>query len=332
MMDVNCVTSAEPQRQSSLLLLKVEGREFDLTNLVPARKVNDLSEPSLYPAKAELLKCSVEVEGINSTADGRSPMIRSQSCREADKLRPSLYPNLKDLDLSFDTQDVADIFSRLSRRKSTGTLSSRPLDDVSQADLLMKAKMKLTPTSSLKSDSVFDEVRSPKAAMAFLSRAPDPPLSYSINRELPHRQSEMMHDAVNESLPGALYANTSTQHGHSVTIERHRWSPEREVRSTTFGQVQHSPRATSPLHKIEVAPGFVMDLRGAHETVQAVESGVAASVPCAWCDVCLLCVPDAEAVICPDCRVLTPVVEEEGRTKYLMRRGVGLGLKDDPVD
>jgi hypothetical protein len=331
MMDVRCVTSTEPQCQSSLLLLNVEGRKFDLTNLVPARKANNLSEPSMYRTRAELLSCSVEVDGINSSANGRSPMMRSQSCREAGKPRPSLYPNLKDFESSLDTQDVADIFSRLSRRKSTGTLSNRPIDDVSQADLLKKAKMKLTPTSSLKSDSVFEEARSSTAGMAFLTRAPDPPRSYSINKVSPYRQSDMMHNGVDESLPGALYANTSQQQVQSVAIERHRWSPEREVNSTTIGQAEDTPLATSPFHKIEVAPGVVMDLRGAYETVQAIDSGVAASVPCAWCGVCLLCVPDAEAVICPDCRVLTPVVEEEGKTKYLRRRGVGLGLQDDPI-
>lgn len=436
------------ERQSSLVLLKVEGREFDLTNLLPARKANSWREPSLYPAKEEILKCAVDVDGVGVgwTANGRTSMMRSQSCRDADKLEPSLYPDLKELDSSLDTEDVAELFRKLWRRKSTGTIPNKALSTVSQVDLLIKSKMKLEPMSSNQSDSGYYDLEKPKAAMTSLSRAPEPPRSYSINRGSRYRKSEVVSDSVDASLPGALYvktvpepprshsigreslcgqsgvvsdgvnaslpdalyaktvpeplhsystnrespygqsevvgdcanaslsssvyvptsleepsshsiyrrppclqsevvsdsvdgslpdalnAKTSLHHGQSASSDCHKFSSETEARSTANEQAKNSSRPTSPCRKIEIAPGVVMDLRGALETVQAIESGVAASVTCAWCEVSLLCVPDAEAVICPDCRVLTPVMKENCKTKHLRRRGVGLGLKDDPVD
>ena len=132
MMDVKGVTRKGQENQSSLLLLEVEGQEFDLTNLVSARKANSLNDTtSLYPAKAELLKCCIEVDGIDSNTDVRMSIMRSQSCRDAEKLGSSLYPKLTELDSSLDAEGVADLFSRLSRRKSTGTRPNKTLDTVS---------------------------------------------------------------------------------------------------------------------------------------------------------------------------------------------------------
>jgi hypothetical protein len=98
------------------------------------------------------------------------------------------------------------------------------------------------------------------------------------------------------------------------------------------------------LPQIEVEPGRFMDLRGSEETMRAIKDGSAIVVQCFLCNACLKCVHDAELVICPDCRIFTPVSEdfggmynsvpnsgydfEEKKTRVLnRRRGVGLGLK-----
>lgn len=58
---------------------------------------------------------------------------------------------------------------------------------------------------------------------------------------------------------------------------------------------------------VEIAPGHYMDLRGAEETAQAIESGRSARVMCFYCGADLQCVSDCELVICPDCRTMSPV-------------------------
>lgn len=79
---------------------------------------------------------------------------------------------------------------------------------------------------------------------------------------------------------------------------------------------------------VEVAPNVFMDLRSAMETLRAVQSGCAVSVTCVECQGTLKCVPDAELVMCPDCRVTTPMVlDQDAISGCTVRRGVGLGLK-----
>eukprot|EP00542_Grammatophora_oceanica_P014446 CAMPEP_0194045964 /NCGR_PEP_ID=MMETSP0009_2-20130614/19080_1 /TAXON_ID=210454 /ORGANISM="Grammatophora oceanica, Strain CCMP 410" /LENGTH=415 /DNA_ID=CAMNT_0038691033 /DNA_START=102 /DNA_END=1349 /DNA_ORIENTATION=+ len=98
-------------------------------------------------------------------------------------------------------------------------------------------------------------------------------------------------------------------------------------------QQQQQPRHEEPPHQeIEVSPGYFLPLRGSQETMQALEVGCAVSIVCFCCQVKLKTVPDADYVICPDCRVLSPIPDE---VKYAnfdnswreRLGGVGLGLK-----
>ena len=90
----------------------------------------------------------------------------------------------------------------------------------------------------------------------------------------------------------------------------------------------HDKRTIHARVSVEVTPNVYMELRSAMETLRAVECGRASSVTCVQCLGTLKCVPDAELVMCPDCRVTSPMASDEndipGRP---VRRGVGLGLK-----
>ena len=107
------------------------------------------------------------------------------------------------------------------------------------------------------------------------------------------------------------------------------------------------PPALMPMVEIEVSPGIFLPLRGSQETMAAVNSGRAIPVNCMACQASLRCVPDCQLVLCPDCRILSPV--EDDRMYHSMsavasnwdcdemsatvpnRRGVGLGLKADAL-
>jgi hypothetical protein len=86
------------------------------------------------------------------------------------------------------------------------------------------------------------------------------------------------------------------------------------------------PRPSAQPVEVEVAPGEYMTLRGSEETLHAIELGRARLVTCFVCTASLACVPDCELVICPDCRVISPVPTSEDDS-YTYYRGVGLGLK-----
>jgi len=99
--------------------------------------------------------------------------------------------------------------------------------------------------------------------------------------------------------------------------------------------------------QIEVSPGVFMPLRGSKETMEAMKRGQALYVQCIFCNVQLCCIQDAEMVICPDCRVLSPVTSpttaferlngyqsSSSSTKNKTHRGiggVGLGMKTEHI-
>jgi hypothetical protein len=65
-------------------------------------------------------------------------------------------------------------------------------------------------------------------------------------------------------------------------------------------------RERKPVH-VEVYPGEFYHLRDAKETIEAVEQGYSQRVFCYACGLGLRCVADCELVICPDCRIMSPV-------------------------
>lgn len=81
--------------------------------------------------------------------------------------------------------------------------------------------------------------------------------------------------------------------------------------------------ASSPRKYIEVSPGVSVILRGAQETYKSVFLETYLPAVCFSCTIELGCVPDAEFVLCPICRVVSPLHVKEGDTT---KQGVGLGF------
>ena len=76
-------------------------------------------------------------------------------------------------------------------------------------------------------------------------------------------------------------------------------------------------------NEIEIAPGFWARLRGAHETLSCLRDGNYQHTACLACRTQLCCVAGATYVICPQCRVVSPVDEFIDQTAS---GGVGLGV------
>jgi hypothetical protein len=82
---------------------------------------------------------------------------------------------------------------------------------------------------------------------------------------------------------------------------------------------------------IQVAPGLSARLRGAAETWEAIKSDFYRPCMCLACNTDLFCIQDAWLVLCPDCRVLSPMEDLDGETRDLREGGVGLGFKGDAL-
>jgi len=81
--------------------------------------------------------------------------------------------------------------------------------------------------------------------------------------------------------------------------------------------------------EIEISPGVFAALHGSDVTMAAIERGAVVTTFCLLCECRLQCVDDCLCVLCPDCRVVSPVLlTDAGETPDKKERsGVGLGLK-----
>jgi hypothetical protein len=100
-------------------------------------------------------------------------------------------------------------------------------------------------------------------------------------------------------------------------------TPQRENRKTDFSKQQRLSVQT-----LEVAPGEFLRLRGAEETWTAIQCGFYTPCECICCCLALVCIRDADCVLCPTCRVVSPT---EGFRDGDSSGGVGLGCKREDL-
>ena len=79
----------------------------------------------------------------------------------------------------------------------------------------------------------------------------------------------------------------------------------------------------SIMKSIEVLPGQFLRLRGADETWRAITCDFYMPCACVCCSLTLFCIQDACFVLCPECRVISPM---EGSAVEGHEGGVGLGF------
>jgi hypothetical protein len=94
--------------------------------------------------------------------------------------------------------------------------------------------------------------------------------------------------------------------------------------------------------ELEIEPGVMSHLRGSKETWRAIQRGYTVDVVCFACMTALVCIADAEYVLCPDCRTVSPAAwgaeDRKCPAKYQYAErpdqyvgGVGLGLRADQI-
>jgi hypothetical protein len=79
-----------------------------------------------------------------------------------------------------------------------------------------------------------------------------------------------------------------------------------DVSSQSYMLSSVESRGRKPV-QVEVYPGEFLQLRGADETIEAIERGHTQLVCCYACGLGLSCIADCKLVICPDCRIISPV-------------------------
>jgi hypothetical protein len=85
--------------------------------------------------------------------------------------------------------------------------------------------------------------------------------------------------------------------------------------------------------QIEVAPGEFLPLIGADETRDAVREMRTVHTTCLVCSLALVCANQADCVLCPRCRVVSPITDNTpslstGKKRHYTFGGVGIGLSE----
>ncbi|CAB9513521.1 expressed unknown protein [Seminavis robusta] len=109
------------------------------------------------------------------------------------------------------------------------------------------------------------------------------------------------------------YKRRATPSQNPLPHENNHWNP--------VPRKQEQQRNRTEL-QVEIQPGVFQHLRGSAETLRAIEQKKIQKTTCMSCTVKLFCVPDAEYVLCPVCRVVSPIA-----TNFGSGGGVGLGIE-----
>lgn len=114
----------------------------------------------------------------------------------------------------------------------------------------------------------------------------------------------------------SLYSPSSTS-SYSSSLPLGVAAPPVYQRYTGTSRTHHRPTTM-----IEVAPGIHSRLRGSQETYDAIRKDFYMPATCSCCEDTIFCIQDAGYVLCPNCRVISPMEDIQDR----VRRGVGLGF------
>ena len=98
--------------------------------------------------------------------------------------------------------------------------------------------------------------------------------------------------------------------------------PTRTMTSTTTTNRRNTRDRHQPL-LIPLAPGIMGRIRGVQETVQCITNDYYLPATCMCCAQNLFCIMDACFVLCPTCKVVSPL---EGGADHEFDGGVGLGF------
>lgn len=90
--------------------------------------------------------------------------------------------------------------------------------------------------------------------------------------------------------------------------------------------VQLEPGVPTTGVLIEISPGVQARLRGSEETWQAILDGGYAPVHCMGCSTSLFAIQDCSFVLCPHCRVISPMDAADNK-----REAVGMGFTFDDL-
>jgi hypothetical protein len=306
---MNCRLSSSPQKMERKRSLREADLPWDLSNLCLEERIDQESTESSPHGPGRPLAREYEYES-------------------------SLYPNPHELDRStLPDLSVEEVFEQAERYNRMRMLNMKEsLLSCSQSSGRPRAFQYRSPKQNRQQEFP-SWVEAPTVQRQRIPNGiPNAPILHSSN------QSSAVSFTSSAVSFTPLFDLDSSEEDHSWSTPIS-CSPPAPI--ATY-PTRPPPRFVKEAVQVEVAPGHYMPLRGSDETMYAIEMGYSRTVTCFACQAHLSCVPDCELVICPDCRVLSPVdaftVEDDRKMEHGHRSdesacssaiigGVGLGLK-----
>lgn len=112
-------------------------------------------------------------------------------------------------------------------------------------------------------------------------------------------------------------------------------STSKEAKGVREGSVHDTDESCTSVESVEfkrktveVTPGHFVPLRGADETLMALDEGQVSFVTCIFCDIALVVHAASSMFICPECEMIAPLIVDHGDAE---KPSLGLGLRLDTL-
>jgi hypothetical protein len=232
----------------------------------------------------------------------------------------SLYPSTREISSSFCDVNIEEEFAKASQ--------AIPAPQFERTPSLPMRKVCPTTESQAMSPSRQEEFKCPESRFGedvtnYQNDYGGKPFASESQAMLPGRHEEFK---CPESRFGEDVTNYQNDYGGkpfaspcaSPYVDQYRPKEKFERITSSLSFASPKPAPVPPRLQVEISPGEFMNLRGAAETAAAIERGRSKLVFCLECGAGLRCVADCQLVLCPDCRIMSPVPR---RPPTLMENG-----------
>jgi hypothetical protein len=132
---------------------------------------------------------------------------------------------------------------------------------------------------------------------------------------------------LSSSSPSSTPGGTTEKKGDQLFRDS---SASTTVAGVAFGVSNNAPCSPKNRRCIEVMPGTYMPLIGTDETKVAMKEGRMVHTCCFICNLQVVCTDEADCVLCPSCRGVSPITSSSSSSKARNNNEttVGLGLTE----
>jgi hypothetical protein len=284
----------EEQQHLHPIVVAVDGCEWDIRNLCVV--VNQ--EEQIYPRNSGVFSRRRSDDAFQHSSPHPGGLFSRRRSEVSDGFKA--YPSMKDIPESLNVDDVFDKLNALRQLEKA---------DRASGNCNYNSSRNTTPTSPSRYRS-----DNKSAGATYRNEHQRPGVTWNSH---PRHEEDHKQDHKQEHVP--LHSKSSQREFYNG-----RQREDEQPSNPAGGGDNNIADANLNRTMVEVMPGEYVPLRGSVETWDAVMSGQVKKTACACCCLDLVCVQDADLVMCPGCRIISPA--DDGGDMQQSGGGLGLGM------